>query len=79
MSADVNTIFHRVSGFGVTKVEVEPEVQQGDFKGTRIVVYRANGLPADFFFPDYANMSDAEMAEVVANNLREEKWNSLRP
>lgn len=79
MNEQETTIFNRITGFGVYKVEAE-RVQQGDFMGTRVVVYAATEDPVkDFFFPDYAGMTDKEIAEVVANNLRMELWNSVRP
>jgi len=79
MTEQETTILNRVIGFAVHKIEAE-RVQQGEFMGTRIVAYAATEDPVkEFFFPDYAGMSDAEMAEVVANNLREELWNSVRP
>lgn len=79
MTEQETTIFNRVIGFGVHKVEAD-WVQQGEFMGTRVVVTAAaDWVAKDFFFPDYANMSDAEMAEVVANNLREELWKNIRP
>ena len=76
MSDDVQVIFHRIAGFGVSSVTIRPGVERETFKGTEIEVIFPDRDMMDFFFPDYAGMNDAEMAEVIANNLREELWNS---
>lgn len=69
-------ILARVAGFGIMKVTSETDERDG-YPGVRIDVYQVDvDEPLDFFVPDYAQMSDGEMGEVVANNLREELWNS---
>lgn len=79
MSPQEEVIFARIAGYRPNDVVVTRSEREG-FEGTRVTVVGPwHRSDFDFFFPDYANMSDAEMAEVVANNLREEKWNSLRP
>lgn len=79
MNEQEMTIFNRIIGFGAYKVEIEKGVAQDEFKGLIVNVFVDHGEPMDFFFPDYAQMSDAEMAEVIANNLREELWRRVRP
>lgn len=81
MNDDELTIFNRVAGFGVYKVEIETAYTSDNYKweGVKVDVYIDPDAPKDFFFPDYAQMTLVEMAEVVANNLREELWNSLKP
>lgn len=76
MSEYVQVIFHRIAGFGVSSVIIRPGVERETFKGTEVEVIFPDRDMIDFFFPDYAGMTDVEMAEVIANNLREELWNS---
>lgn len=69
-------VLARVAGFGIWKVNIEDDERDG-YPGVRIDVYKIdNDDPLDFFIPDYAQMRDGDMGEVVANNLREELWNS---
>ena len=77
MNEQETAIFNRVTGFAVHKIEASRETRE-DFDGTVVTAHR-HDEELDFFFPDYADMSNEEMAEVVANNLREALWNSLKP
>lgn len=76
MTEQEQTLFNRVTGFGVHEVKAVNGARRDPFQGTEVTVYK-DDKEFDFFFPDYADMSDEEMAEVIANNLREELWNSL--
>jgi len=81
MNIQEMVIFNRIIGYGINEVTAingarRESSEHENFTGTEVIV-RKGEVERDYFFPDYAGMSDAEMAEVIANNLKEELWNSL--